>query len=160
MISVVAIILFCLFLGQDHYSKKTHRIISVCLFLLILATCAARYVLRNEGLTHLIGGFTSVFSVLVYCGIGGKKVAKRQLSFNCPFCHSGVEFSSEFENESKNCPDCNQVIKVTEDEEVHKAYKESYDNILEAMDSEELQEDTSTLEKPQVGSSVFGQPFN
>ena len=161
MISIVPIILFGIFLNQDYYSKTTRRVIIVLYCLLLVAIVATKFLIGAQGYNQYISGFTTVFSILIYYGIGSTKVKKpgEKLSFNCPFCESNVQFPDDFKDESKNCPSCNQVIKVTEDKEFHKSYKESHEAILAAMDSEDLQEDSSLLKDPETGSSVFGQPF-
>jgi len=82
------------------------------------------------------------------------------ISFECPFCEKEVKFDIVDRDKSQSCPECSEIIIVTEDPEVHKATKKAYDEILAAMDSEDLQEDQENLKDPSLAPSVLGFQFD
>ena len=86
-------------------------------------------------------------------------IPEEQVTFDCPFCKELVSFDKFNLDKSKHCPKCKEVITVTTDQEVHKETVAAREEILKAMDSEDLQEDPDNLIEPSIAPSVLGFQF-
>jgi len=152
---------FILFITNPRPSKQMKINMTVLFVLLAWLNVYLLYSKLNEGYFEIAAAaLLLVSTICIGATFKKKKPPQHELiSFVCPFCLEDVEFDIIDKEKSRNCPECKEVVTVTEDEKVHKAAKESYDEIMAAMESEDLQEDPENLTDPSIAPSVLGFQF-
>ena len=160
IIGFLPVLLFIVFLTSPKPSKSFK--VKMTLVFLVLAWLMI-YIMFNkfdQSYRSISLGALYLFSGLLTASV--LKVStnpEERVNFICPFCEEDISFDKFNLDKSKHCPECHEVVTVTEDEEVHKAAKQSYDEIMAAMESEDLQESPENLKDPSIAPSVLGFQF-
>lgn len=141
--------------------NKNFKVLMTGIFLLIIWTLVYCHLngIHTAFAKALAIGLYSFSLFLLAKVLVKSQLPSEQVSFSCPFCENYVSFDKFNLDRSKHCPECNEVVTVTEDEEIHKASKEAHAEILAAMNSEDLQESPESLSDPSMAPSVFGFQF-